>query len=53
MTEQPKWWDEMVWEYNNEGLTIEVLKNKEQRCNGKVLSNESYDFVVFISSYQT
>jgi hypothetical protein len=47
-----KWWDGERYEYNLEALTKEILEIKEKR-KGKMLSDDAYDFVVFVSSYQT
>jgi hypothetical protein len=46
---EPKWWDGELYEYNLESLVRDILEIKEKR-NGKVLSSDSYDFIVFLSN---
>jgi hypothetical protein len=47
----PKWWDEleMVYDYDVETLQQAVLDMKSGK--GLILSQESYDFVIFIGQY--
>jgi hypothetical protein len=46
-----KWWDEleMVYDYDVETLQQSVLIMKSGK--GLILSQESYDFVIFIGQY--
>jgi hypothetical protein len=45
------WWDDRVYEYNNEALMEEVLNKKRKRAEGLVLDIESYSFVTIITQY--
>ena len=41
-----RWWDDEMYEYGLKGLTDEIMEIKENRLYEKVLSDESYDFVI-------
>jgi hypothetical protein len=47
----PPWWDERIYEYNDEALLEEVLKKKRKRAEGLVMPIESYSFVTIITKY--
>jgi hypothetical protein len=47
------WWDDKIYVYNITAIEQEILENKKRRNAGKVLTDDSYDFVVFVSAYQT
>jgi hypothetical protein len=53
MLNDPNWWDELelVYDYDIETLQKAVLIWKDERSDKKILSDESYDFVVFIGAY--
>ena len=44
-----RWWDDEIYEYGLKGLTDEIIEIKEKRLHDKVLSDESYDFVVYFN----
>ena len=47
MVYERPWWDGEMYEYSLESLTDEIVEIKRDRyC--KVLSEDSYDFVVFV-----
>jgi hypothetical protein len=48
---EPSWWDEEVYEYDDEAILESVLNRKRQRARGLVLSKESYSFVTIISRF--
>jgi hypothetical protein len=48
---EPSWWDEEIYEYNNEAIQESVLNKKRRRAQGLVLSEESYSFVTIISRF--
>ena len=43
------WWSELIWEYNLSALTDEIIKKKQDRTDGKKLSDDSYDFIIFFN----
>jgi hypothetical protein len=45
------WWDESVYEYDDEAILESVLDKKRLRATGLVLSKESYSFVTIISRF--
>ena len=51
---ETNWWFEMITTYYDDTeITREVCNIKKNRTDKKVLANEAYDFVVFVSYYAT
>ena len=44
-----KWWYDQLWSYDLINLTDEIISIKTARKDIKVLSEESYDFVIHFS----
>ena len=43
------WWDDLIYEYDEEGLTMTVVELKRQRHEQLPLRIESYDFIIFLA----
>ena len=44
--EKDKWWSELVNYYNLQALTDEIITKKQDRTGDKMLSDDSYDFII-------
>jgi hypothetical protein len=48
---EPPWWDEEVYEYDDQAIFESVLNRKRKRAKGLVLNIESYSFVQIIAKF--